>query len=238
MAEDRAAKRLERMTALSSQKRGNFPIRSSYTSIQELLVEWGDEFKSVAELDSFNYCSIFKDAKTLAVFNRLYRLSPNHKFIFADGADRSCHWKPDSLCVYRDALIGGLRFPIHPFIVKLLADAQVSPCQIAPNAWRAINTFLVIYLKKGFQPSVAVFRKNFSLGIILPVVWAGFLLPKEPVAPISMMGSLSRRTTRSGRVTSCMSIGKGVTGEPSSERVSGVSRTGAPTTSFCPRKTS
>ena len=104
----------------------------------------------------------FKDAKALAVFNRLYRLPPNHKFIFADAADRSCHWRPDSLCVYRDALIGGLRFPIHPFIVKLLADAQVSPCQIAPNAWRAINTFLVICLKKGFQPSVAVFRKIFQ----------------------------------------------------------------------------
>ena len=162
MAEDRAAKRLERMTALSSQKRGNFPIRSSYTSIQELLAERGDEFKSVADLDSFNYCSTFKDAKALSVFNRLYRLPPNHKFIFADAADRSCHWRPDSLCVYRDALIGGLRFPIHPFIVKLLADAQVNPCQIAPNAWRAIITFLIICLKKGFEPSVAVFRKIFQ----------------------------------------------------------------------------
>ena len=63
MAEDRAAKRLERMTALSSQKRGNFPIRSSYTSIQELLAERGDEFKSVADLDSFNYCSTLKMQK-------------------------------------------------------------------------------------------------------------------------------------------------------------------------------
>ena len=128
MANDRAAKRLEKMTALSSQKRGNFPIRSSYSSIQELLAERGDEFKSVADLDSFNYCSTFKDAKTLAVYNRLYRLPPNHKFIFADPADRSCHWRPDSLCVYRDALIGGLRFPNHPFVIKLLADVQVNPC--------------------------------------------------------------------------------------------------------------
>ena len=162
MAEDRAAKRLERMTALSSQKRGNFPIRSSYTSIQELLAERGDEFKSVADLDSFNYCSVFKDAKTLSVYNRLYRLPPNHKFVFANGSDRSCHWRPEYLCVYRESLIGGLRFPVHPFIVKLLADAQVSPCQIAPNAWRAIITYLVISLKKGFQPSVAVFRKIFQ----------------------------------------------------------------------------
>ena len=138
MAEDRAAKSLERMTALSSQKRGNFPIRSSYTSIQELLAERGDEFKSVADLDSFNYCSVFKDAKALSVYNRMYRLPPNHKFVFANGSDRSCHWRPEYLCVYRESLIGGLRFPVHPFIVKLLADAQVSPCQIAPNAWRAI----------------------------------------------------------------------------------------------------
>lgn len=76
--------------------------------------------------------------------------------------DRSCHWKKEALCVYKDTILAGIRFPFHPFIPTLLADVQINSCQLAPNAWRLILCFMVICLKKNFPPSVAIFRNNFQ----------------------------------------------------------------------------
>ena len=79
-----------------------------------------------------------------------------------DPGDRTCHWKDDALFVYKDALLAGLRFPVHNFIPTLLADVQVSPCQLAPNAWRILNCFIVRCLQLKLPLSVPLFRKIFQ----------------------------------------------------------------------------
>ena len=40
----------------------------------------------------------------------------------------------------------GLRFSFHEFIVRLLADVRIHPCQVVPNGWRGIFCFMVLYL--------------------------------------------------------------------------------------------
>ena len=48
------------------------------------------------------------------------------------------------------------------FIPYLLADLQINPCQLPPNAWRNILCFMFCCLREGFPLSVAVFRKVFQ----------------------------------------------------------------------------
>ena len=39
-----------------------------------------------------------------------------------------------------------LRFPIHPFILHLLNEFQISPGQLFPNAWRTIISCMPIWV--------------------------------------------------------------------------------------------
>ncbi|KAK1394402.1 hypothetical protein POM88_013458 [Heracleum sosnowskyi] len=92
----------------------------------------------------------------------MYRIKTPLRLVQAGPGDRSCHWRPDALCIYKDAIVAGLRFPFHEFIPKLLADVQISPCQLPPNAWRIIMCFMVLCLKNNFPLSVSLFRKIFQ----------------------------------------------------------------------------
>lgn len=101
---------------VASSKRGTtILIRSNYLSIQEMLNGCGDDYHSLSELDSYDYGHGFRDAKILNTYNKLYNFSPNHKFVFADPSDRSCIWRNDFLCIYREVILPGFRFPFHPF---------------------------------------------------------------------------------------------------------------------------
>ena len=85
-----------------------------------------------------------------------------YEFVVAEPGERTCHWVSDSLFVYVDALSSGLRLVFHDFIPALLADVGISPCQLAPNAWRLVNCFIVLCLRKNIVPSIPLFRKIFQ----------------------------------------------------------------------------
>ncbi|KAK1398372.1 hypothetical protein POM88_008235 [Heracleum sosnowskyi] len=92
----------------------------------------------------------------------MYRIRSPYRLVPVGPGDRSCHWRPDALCIYKDAIIAGLRFPFHEFIPRLLADVGINPCQLPPNAWRIIMCFIVLCLKNKFPLSVALFRRIFQ----------------------------------------------------------------------------
>ncbi|XP_074336556.1 uncharacterized protein LOC141673711 [Apium graveolens] len=158
-----ADKNSERAAKIASaSKRGkDIEIRSSYMSLIDMINTRGDEYPSTAHLDSFNHCNTWHNID----FNKLnarYNVPPPFRLVPVSGGDRTCHWRPDTLFIYTDALNAGLRFPFHPFIPHLLADLQINPCQLPPNAWRNILCFMVCCLREGFPLSVAVFRKVFQ----------------------------------------------------------------------------
>jgi hypothetical protein len=158
--EGKAAERLAKINAQSS--KGTITIRSPYTSLVDLLNLRGDDYPSLAELDAYNCCSRYHDFEEIERYNKLYKIKAPLKLVPAGPGDRPCHWKPNSLCVYRETLVAGLRFPFHEFIPRLLADVQINPCQLPPNAWRIILCFMVLCLEQNLPLYVPLFRKIFQ----------------------------------------------------------------------------
>ncbi|KAK1382001.1 hypothetical protein POM88_019736 [Heracleum sosnowskyi] len=156
---DRSAQRLQKVNQAS--KRGII-IRSPTMSLQDMILERSDEYPSVSDLDSFNHSNRFHDADKIADYKNMYRIRSPYRLVPAGPGDRSCHWRPDALCVYRGTLVAGVQFPFHPFIPQLLADVGINPYQLPPNAWRLIMCFIVLCLKNKFPLSVALFRKIFQ----------------------------------------------------------------------------
>lgn len=93
---------------------------------------------------------------------KLYNIQKPYKLVLDGLGDRSCHWRKDALCVYRDTLMVAVKIHFHPFIPLLLADVRVNPYQLPPNVWRLILYFIVLCVKISFSLSVAVFRKKFQ----------------------------------------------------------------------------
>lgn len=158
--EDKAKARLAKMNSASSK---GISIRSPYMSLIEMLNERGDDYPSLAELDAYNCCSTYHYSEEIARYNKLFKMKPPYKLVLAEPGDRPCHWKPNPLCVYRESLIAGLRFPFHEFIPRLLADIQISPCQLPPNAWKIILCFMVLCLRQNLPLSFPLFRKIFQV---------------------------------------------------------------------------
>ncbi|KAK1368102.1 hypothetical protein POM88_034194 [Heracleum sosnowskyi] len=146
----------------------------SLPTLFELTNQIGDAFPNNAELDSFKFPSTLgrDDVKKL---KKRYSF-PSHLKIEVPGpGDRTCNWHPERLFVYRGAIAAGLRFPLHPFVVTLLAQPRTrkgwvsiqhrsNVNHICNNAslpdstheWR--HHFIVLYWKGGdwgqyFRPS-------------------------------------------------------------------------------------
>ncbi|KAK1400997.1 hypothetical protein POM88_000602 [Heracleum sosnowskyi] len=156
---DKTAQRLQKMNRAS--KRG-ITIRSSHMSLQDMILERSDEYPFVSHLDSFDCSNKFHEIDLIRDYNKMYRVRSPYRLVPAGPGDRSCHWRPDALCIYKDAIVAGLRFPFHEFIPRLLADVGINPCQLPPNAWRIIMCFIFLCLKNNFLLSVALFRKKFQ----------------------------------------------------------------------------
>ena len=50
------------------------------------------------------------------------------------------------MCFYEAAFQCGLRFPIHPFIMELLNDFNVTPGKLMPNSWRVVISCMEIWM--------------------------------------------------------------------------------------------
>ncbi|KAL8126026.1 hypothetical protein AgCh_013354 [Apium graveolens] len=158
-----ADKRMTRLAKMNVARKSNdFPIRSRYTSLIDMINTRGDEYPSDAHLDAHDHNSALRDPKELEKLSSCFKIKEPFKLVLAGPADRACQWKKDALCVYRDTLRAGIRLPFHPFIPLLLADVGISPCQLPPNSWRLILCYLSQCAKHNVPTSVAVFRKIFQ----------------------------------------------------------------------------
>ena len=77
--------------------------------------------------------------------------------------ERVHHPPAGGLGIYEEALKAGLRFSLHPFVVKLVDRFALSLAQIAPNSWRYIIEFLSLCSMHGRRPTISLFRACFGL---------------------------------------------------------------------------
>ena len=71
---------------------------------------------------------------------------------------------PKMVCFFEVAFDNGLRFPLHPFIKRVLQHFNVCPSQLSPNFWGILTGLLVFFRDKGFGvPSIALFLDLFSV---------------------------------------------------------------------------
>ena len=71
---------------------------------------------------------------------------------------------PKMVCFFEVAFDNDLRFPLHPFIKRVLQHFNVCPSQLAPNFWGILTGLMVLFRDKGFRvPSIALFLDLFSV---------------------------------------------------------------------------
>ena len=89
---------------------------------------------------------------------------------------------PKMMCFFEVAFDNGLRFPLHPFIKRVLQYFNVCPSQLSPNFWGILIGLLVFFRDKGLGvPSIALFLNLFSV----KEVAEGFLyLSKRDSVPL------------------------------------------------------
>ena len=71
---------------------------------------------------------------------------------------------PKMVCFFEVAFENGLRFPLHPFIKRVLQHFNVCPSQLSPNFWGVLVRLLVVFRDKGLGvPSIALLLDFFSV---------------------------------------------------------------------------
>ena len=71
---------------------------------------------------------------------------------------------PKMVCFFKVAFENGLRFPLHPFIKRVLQHFNVCPSQLSPNFWGVLMGLLVVFRDRGLGvPSIALLLDFFSV---------------------------------------------------------------------------
>ena len=71
---------------------------------------------------------------------------------------------PKIMCFFEVVFEDGLRFPLHPFIKRVLKNFNVCPSQLSPNFWGILVRLLVIFRDRGLSvPSIALLLDFFSV---------------------------------------------------------------------------
>ena len=71
---------------------------------------------------------------------------------------------PKMMCFFEVAFDNGLRFPLHPFIKRVLQHFNHCPSQLAPNLWGILVGLLVFFRDKGLGvPNIALFLDLFNV---------------------------------------------------------------------------
>ena len=64
---------------------------------------------------------------------------------------------PKMVCFFEVAFDNGFRFPLHPFIKRVLQQFNVCPSQLSPNGWGILVGLLVLFRDRGLGvPSIAL----------------------------------------------------------------------------------
>ena len=84
------------------------------------------------------------DVEMLSRFRKRFQFPERVRVRLPHGEEQACHFSPGEVCFYEAAFLSGLRFPVHPFIMKLLGHSNITSGQLMPNSWRIVVSCMEI----------------------------------------------------------------------------------------------
>ncbi|GAB2268105.1 hypothetical protein Dimus_003083, partial [Dionaea muscipula] len=94
----------------------------------------------------------------------VYPLPDGWRFRLPRAAERPLNPSiPNTFAVHFESLRVGLWFPLHPFVEVILQNLDLLPCQLHPNSWMIITSYIIRCKRAGAEPSIPVFYKLFKL---------------------------------------------------------------------------
>ena len=85
------------------------------------------------------------DVDTVSRFKDRFQFPERVRVRRPNDEDRACHFFPGEVCFYESAFTCGLRLPVHPFLMELLAHFGIAPQQFMPNSWRIVVNCMQIW---------------------------------------------------------------------------------------------
>ncbi len=85
------------------------------------------------------------DSEGLQRIRDRYQIPDDVVLRILDPDERACLSKYDDMAFYEVDFNSGLRFPLQLFMRELLDRLHLSPCQLAPNAWRTVILCMVMW---------------------------------------------------------------------------------------------
>ena len=86
------------------------------------------------------------DPDTLFRFRDRFQFPEEVRICLPRKGEKACHFLLGEVCFYEAAFRCGLRFPVHPFIMELLNDFNVTPGKLMPNSWRVVISCMEIWM--------------------------------------------------------------------------------------------
>ena len=98
-----------------------------------------------------------------SIFAERYRPPPGIRVWVPDVLTFYAATVPGMVCFFEVAFDNGLRFPLHPFMKRVLQHFNICPSQLTPNGWGILVGLLVSFRDKRLGiPSLALFLHLFS----------------------------------------------------------------------------
>ena len=141
-----------------------FPLDKGKGKINEIKYPWGSEYLKSAMQNALAVGPSRIEPLYGATFARRYRPPFSIQVWSPDILTSYVVQVPKMVCFFEVAFDNGLRFPLHPFIKRVLQHFNVCPSQLLPNFWGILTGLLVLFRDKGFGvPSIALFLDLFSV---------------------------------------------------------------------------
>ena len=97
-----------------------------------------------------------------SIFAECYRPPPGIRVWVPDVLTFYTATVPGMVCFFEVAFDNGLRFPLHPFMKRVLQHFNICPSQLTPNGWGILVGLLASFKDKGLGiPSLALFLHLF-----------------------------------------------------------------------------
>ena len=97
-----------------------------------------------------------------SIFAECYRPPPGIRVWVPDVLTFYAATVPRMVCFFEVAFDNGLRFPLHPFMKRVLQHFNICPSQLTPNGWGILVGLLASFRDKGLGiPSLASFLHLF-----------------------------------------------------------------------------
>ena len=140
------------------------PLGKGKDKIDEIKYHVGSEYLKSAVQNALVVGHSRVESLFGAVFARRYRLPFGVQVWSPDVLTSYVVQVPKMVCFFEVAFKNGLRFPLHPFIKRVLQHFNVCPSQLSPNFWGILVGLLVVFRDKGLGvPSIALLLDLFSM---------------------------------------------------------------------------